>query len=90
MSVGVSVPFKIHSRKRFKKFPSPAELFPTMESLLSDIPAGNGKLGKLVLQCSESLATLSQLCHPSYWSETQQIGTPKQDIWSNAEHKTMD
>jgi hypothetical protein len=54
----------LHCKKRLAVFPSPAgchlpnspwariKLFPARESLLSDIPAGDGKAANLFLQCS--------------------------------------
>ncbi len=45
----------IHCKKRWAIFPL-IKLFPARESLVSDIPAGDAKIGNLFLQCSN--------CHP--------------------------
>jgi hypothetical protein len=36
-----------------KKMPGIIKLFPDRESLVSDIPAGDGKIGNCFLQCRE-------------------------------------
>jgi hypothetical protein len=61
----------VHCNKRLAIFPSPAwwsltnspwpriiKLFPAMDSLVSDIPAGDGKIVNLFLQC-RNCSTLS-------------------------------
>jgi hypothetical protein len=55
---------KVHCKKRLATFPSPAAmsltapwariLFPARESLVSDIPAGDGNVCNLFLQCVEA------------------------------------
>jgi hypothetical protein len=59
---------RVHCKKRFSIFPSPAgmspvtklslagkiiKLFPARVSLVSAVPAGEGKIGNLFLQCRE-------------------------------------
>ncbi len=49
---------ELHFQKRFAVFPSPAgitKLFPARDSLVSDIPAGDGKIAKLFFHVVSSI-----------------------------------
>jgi hypothetical protein len=77
----------LHCKKRLVVFPS-KKLLPAMESLVSDIPAGDGKTANLFLQCmcdshwvdlSRSAAGLG--CVESRWSARWPIS-----VWVEMPH----
>ncbi len=60
----IVINYSLHCKKRLAIFPSPAgmsltklslagnKLYPAKESLVSDVPAGDGKIDNLFLQCT--------------------------------------
>jgi hypothetical protein len=56
ISASLNIPIrwrtKIHCKKGYRFSHLSQELFPSMESLVSDFPAGDGKIDNLFLQCT--------------------------------------
>ncbi len=44
----------VQCKKKASDFPVPSQVFPARESLVSDIPAGDGEIVKLFLQCTHA------------------------------------